>query len=426
MTVFNSTSPASHVQWFRHAAPYIRSHRGKCFVVVFNVDILHGDFRQDFVHDVALLSSLGVHLVLIQDFGGRVPSSFDDAAFAKVQADISSALVEFQSLLSMGLAHSPLAGAQLRVVSGNYVTARPLGVVDGVEQAHVGRVRRVDVDGLKAQFVVPEHVVVLPSLGFSPTGSVFYVPASHLAAQVAVALEADKLLCLTGDVWVGDGSLVVPGDLSLAECQAFVGNEVLSGELRSYLGAAAEACELFDLRVHVLDYREPECLLAELFTSQGAGTLVSRDGYSLLRAACLDDVGGILALTSPLEEQGVLVARTREYLESAIGDFFVIELDGLVVGCAALHCFEESHSAEVACFVIHPDFQKCHWGAKLLAFVEARAASLKVSRLVLLTTQAHDWFLQHGFEVAEFSDLPMARQALYNVQRGSKILCKGL
>jgi len=439
------------VDWFRHSTPYIHAHRGRTFVVSFGGEALtdDSDAAAGLIHDLALLSGLGVRLVVVpgarpqveqrltaqgarlEDSAGRRVT--DAAAMACVRDAVGSVRLELEALFSMGLANSPMAGLRLQVASGNFVTARPLGIRDGVDYQHTGEVRRIDAGAIRARLDDGALVVVSP-LGVSPTGEPFNLYAEDVAVAVAQALQADKLIVLHEGDELRDRHHHRLGELTLEQAlECLSPNSAPSADrgqtqspLAPQLQRAVEACRGGVPRVHLLPRRVDGALLGELFTRDGVGTLITPRPFEQLRTARVDDIGGILALTAPLERDGTLVARTRERLETEIGDYTVMEREGTVVACAALHPLPDSDLAELACLVVHPDYQNGHRGTRLLASLEQKARAAGCDRLCVLTTRTAHWFQEHGFQPAKVDQLPVARQAFYNLARGSRVLVKDL
>lgn len=433
---------AAFVNWFRHSAPYIKAHRGRTFVIAFGGEFVADARFAHFLHDAALLNTLGVRLVLVHGARPQIEGLLrergiksryhqglrvtDAAALACVKQAAGSVRVEIEALLSTGIANSPMAGASIRVVSGNFVTARPLGVRNGVDFEHTGEVRRVDAQALKR--VLDDNAVVLLSpLGYSPTGEVFNLSAEDVATAVAVELRADKLLCLAESIGLADEHKHLIRQLTLSEAQKLLsGKRALDAGVKRYLGCAVQACQNGVRRAHLISRRTDGALLLELFTRDGVGTLIAGDVYEDMRAATIDDVAGILELIAPLEEDGVLVRRSRERLETEIGHFTVMERDGMVIGCAALYPYPKEGVGELAGLAVHPDYRDAGRGEALLGEIERRAKQGKIKRLFVLTTHTPHWFQERAFKAGSIKDLPVARQALYNYQRNSKVFIKKL
>lgn len=430
------------VSWFRASSPYIHAFRGRTFVVTFGGESVDDESFPHLVHDIALLSGLGIRLILVHGARPQIERRLKAAkvkphyvkglrvtateAMPSVMEAVGAVRVQVEALLSMGLANSPMAGARIRVASGNFVTAKPVGVRDGIDYGLTGDVRRVDSEAIK-QRLDGGAIVLISPLGYSPTGEVFNLTALEVATAVAGALHADKLLCLTETTGVKDGRKKLVRQISMAEAAAMLdGRARLNAEDRIHLEAAFTACQNKVRRVHLIDRHVDGGLLLELFTRDGIGTLISADVYEGTRQATIEDVGGILELIKPLEEDGILVRRSREQLELEIGRYNVIDRDGTIIGCAAFFPFAEERTGELACLAVHPDYQKGGRGDALLQYTEAQAKQIGLTSIFVLTTRAIQWFQERGFAVKDKSHLPGKRQALYNMQRNSKVLVKQL
>lgn len=434
-------NPEAFVRFFRAASPYIHAHRGRTFVVVFGGEAVADPAFPAQVQDLALLASLGVRLVLVHGSRPQVDDLLrargvavryhggvritTPEALACVKEAAGRVRVEVEALLSMGLANSPMAGARVRVQSGNFVTARPLGVRDGTDFGHTGQVRRIDGNAI-ARVLDQGAVALVSHVGYSPTGEVFNLTAAEVASATAVALGADKLLCLLDPPGLADADGRPVRELDLPEAEAFLTHSRLPEAAGAALAGCVTAVVGGVRRAHLLDRTVDGVLLKELFTRDGVGTLVTADRFESTRPATIDDVGGILALIEPLEAAGVLVPRPRERLETEIGGFTVMDRDGTVIACAALRPFPQEQVAELACLAVHPDYAKHGRGDSLLSQVERQAAQQGVRRLFVLTTQTAHWFQERGFVPARAADLPVRRQAMINDQRGAKVYIKDL
>ena len=329
-------------------------------------------------------------------------------------------------MLSMGLPNSPMAGSEIRVASGNFVSARPRGVVDGVDMLYTGEVRKVDASAIRARLDDNERVLIAPR-GDSPTGEIFNVTLEDVAAECAIALGADKLIFLTDDAGVSDHEGKLLRELTVSDAQALFDIATKTGAAVShYLPFAIKACRGGAARVHLVDRNVDGSMLLELFTHEGVGSMISQDPLERLREATIEDVGAILQLIEPLETQGVLAKRSRELLEIEIDRFMVLEHDRLIVGCAALYPFQEERAGELACLAVRPEFRDAGAGEILLRAIEKRALKFNLKKLFLLTTVASHWFIEHGFASAPLSILPARKAALYNYQRNSRVLEKKL
>lgn len=438
-----TAASSPNIAWFRNAAPYINAHRGRTFVIGVGGEAVADAGRLPaLVHDLALLASLGVRLVLVHGARPQIEQRLraegrelhyvnglrvtDAPALRAVVAAAASVRVELEARLSMGAANTPMSGVRLSVASGNHVVAKPLGIRDGVDYLHTGEVRRVDTAAVCAQLELGQ-IVLLSPLGYSPTGEVFNLSATEIATATACALRADKLIFLEESGPVRDARRRVLRQIGLAEAQALLqGRRRLTEESRVHLQGAVDACLNGVRRVHLVERRVDGALLHELYTRDGIGTLISAGGYEDLRAATIDDVGGILALIAPMETDGTLVRRSREQLELEVNHFSVRERDGMVIACAALYGYPHEGLGELACLAVATDYRHQGHGDELLAHIEQRAREQGLRCLFVLTTRTAHWFRERGFVAGDIADLPLAKRSLYNYQRNSRVFFKAV
>ena len=433
------------VEWFRRAAPYINAHRNRTFIVEIDGESIGDPQLHGIVHDLALMRSLGIDLVVVHGawpwverriealgleprYAGGVRIT-DAAVLDAAKEAIGAAQVQLEALLSMGVANSPMAGAKIRVASGNFITARPIGIRDGVDYEHTGEVRRIDVEAIRQRLSDGAIVLVSP-LGYSPTGEVFSLRAEDVAAAIATEMRAAKLVFLFDGPGVVDRSGALVRELTLEEASALACDRPRGGGggdgLGNRLRRSIHACRNGVSRVHIIDRRIEGALLLELFSRDGVGTMVNADAYDSIRRAAIDDIGGILELIRPLEESGALVRRSREKLETEIAYFNVVERDGAIVACAAMYPYPEEGLAELACLAVDDAYRGGQFGERLLDLAERDAQAAGADRLFVLTTHAAHWFRERGFIEADHSILPGERQALYNLQRRSRVLVRAL
>ena len=444
------------VHWFRSAAPYIHAFGGKTFVIAFGGEVVN---EQQFIalsHDLNLLASLEVRLVLVHGARPQIEQRLkrakltptlhnglrvtDDAAMEIVKEANGAVRVEIEALLSMSIANSPMAGADIRVASGNFVTAKPIGVIDGVDLQHTGEVRKIDANGIQRRLNDGEMVLLSP-LGYSPTGEAFNLSLEDVAVSTSIALDADKLIFLMDS----QGVYNVRGEL-LREMTAKKAKNLLrnvqesidtnidpihfSDDVDYYLPAAVRACEHGVSRTHLISRLIDGAIIQELFTHNGIGTMVTELPLEIMRQANILDVGGILKLIEPLENEGILVRRGREHIEMEINHFYVMEHDNRAIGCAALYPFglnvKEEKMAEFACLAIDPQYRGGGRGDKLFNFCQAQAKERGFTHLFCLTTRTEHWFLERGFKEEAIERLPEEKQKLYNFQRKSKVFIKPL
>ncbi|MCB5186223.1 amino-acid N-acetyltransferase [Methylobacillus gramineus] len=441
----NLHQPQEFVRWFRSAAPYIHAFGGRTFVIAFGGEVVDDGQFVTLSHDLNLLASLEVRLVLVHGSRPQIETRLkraklktrlvnglrvtDDEAMEAVKEANGSVRVEIESLLSMGLINSPMAGADIRVASGNFVTAKPLGVIEGVDLQHTGEVRKVDAIGIQKRLDDGELVLLSP-LGYSPTGEVFNLTLEDVATSAAIALDADKLIFLMDSSGVHNirGELLreMTADKAknlLRHTEVNGGQNITEDELY-YLPAAVRACDQGVARTHLISRHTDGAILQELFTHDGIGTMVTEASLEAMRKADIGDVGGILQLIEPLENEGILVRRGRERLEMEIDRFHVMEHDGKIIGCAALYPFPAEKTAELACMAIHASFRRGGRGDRLLSYCEEQASELGLQSVFVLTTRTEHWFLERGFTETDVEKLPGEKQKFYNLQRRSKVFSK--
>ena len=446
-TVFNFT----FVPWFRSVAPYIHMHRGKTFVVAISGEAIAAGKLPSLVQDLAMIQSMGVKVVLVHGFRpqvneqlkakGHVPQYShgmritNSVALDCAQEAAGQLRYEIEAAFSQGLPNTPMAGATVRVISGNFITAKPVGIVDGVDFQHSGMVRKVDVSGI-SQILNLDAMVLLSPFGFSPTGEAFNLTMEEVATSVAIALHADKLIFVTEVPGIRvrphepeseDNPIDTEMPLDVAE--ALLAKEPSATQptdIGFYLQHCVKACKAGVERSHILPFAVDGVLLLEIYVHDGIGTMVVDERLESLREATSDDLGGVLQLIEPFEQDGTLVRRERTEMERDIGNYSVIEHDGVIFGCAALYAYPEKRTGEMAALTVSPSSQGQGDGEKILRRIEQRARAQGLDSIFVLTTRTMHWFLKRGFVQSPIDWLPEARQRKYNVDRKSVVLVKKL
>jgi amino-acid N-acetyltransferase len=430
----------------RGSAPYVHAHNGRVFVIAFGGEAAERPDFDPLIHDIALLHSLGVKLVLVHGARPQVDSELalrdigsdyvdnlrvtDGPTLDCVMAAVGRLRMKIEARLSTSLASTPMGGARLKVASGNWITGKPVGVRQGVDMQYTGDVRRVDVAAINANLEA-DRICLLSPIGYSPTGEIFNLRAEDVATAVAAALAADKLIFLVPSdpaQWPLADKAGDAGQMSVADAETMLRDPAeLSPEDRGCLVSVTTAARAGVKRVHLIFMGRDGALLRDLYTRDGSGLLFyADDEYESVRDATIDDVGGILSLIQPLEEAGVLVPRPREQLEQEIGGFSVMIRDGMVIACAALFPFADEHAGELSCIAVHPDYRGSGRAATLLTRLEAEARKGGLRRLFSLTTHTPHWFVERGFAPGKIEDLPVQKQRFYNYQRNSLVLVKSL
>ena len=429
------------VDGLRHSVPYINAHQGKTFVILLTGAVLKSNNYASIISDIGLLHSLGIKLVIVNGARNQIDESLKnhniqpkyhkntritDASTLEIVKQVTGLLqLNITASLSMSLNNTPLQGAHINVVSGNFVIAQPLGVDDGVDYCHTGKIRRINNEAIDQQ-LDRGSIVLLGPVGVSVTGESFNLSSEDVAAEVAIRIKADKLISFCAEQGVLDAQKHVITDLFPVDADNYVNHKEQTGQYLSsearFLRAASKACRNGVRRSHLVSYLVDGSILQELFSRDGIGTQVSMEHSEQIRLATINDIGGILELIRPLEEQGILVKRSREQLEIEIDKFTIIERDHMTIGCAALYPYPEEKMGEMACLAIHPQYRNSSRGDLLLEKIAESANNLGLEKIFVLTTRSIHWFREKGFNPAEVDDLPIKKKQLYNYQRNSKIL----
>ena len=435
-----TTPNQQYVDWFRQSSPYIHKHRGRTFVILISGETIEHSGFAHLIHDIALLNSLGVRLVLVHGARPQIENHIKACGLKSefeqgwritntdilpcVEQSVGQVRVNIETKLSMGLVNTPMSGASLQVISGNFVTARPYGVRNGIDFGHTGNVRRVNCEAIQQQLQL-NNVVLMSPIAYSPTGEAFNCRAEDIATATATALNADKLIFMMDAEGVTNKTGKIIHQLNLLEAEQLLQTNNNDELTQLHLSSAVNACKHGVRRAHLVSHHVDGALLVELYTRDGTGTLVTTENYEDIRLADIDDVGGILELIEPLENEGVLTHRSRDQLELEINQFTVIERDGMIIACAALYPYEED-TAELACVAVHDDYQKQGRAEKLLHHLQTQCTNKGIEKLFILTTQTSHWFQEHGFTEDDLESISVERKDMYNNQRNSKVFSKNL
>ncbi|PJG85282.1 amino-acid N-acetyltransferase [Conservatibacter flavescens] len=429
------------VQWFRQSTPYVNAHRGKTFVIMLDGDTIASPNFINIINDISLLHSLGIKLIIV--FGARYQINdllqlhniepiyhknirvTDLRTLELAKQAVGSLQYDINARLSLRLPHTPV----INVVSSNFILAQPIGVDDGVDYMLSGKIRRVNIESIQQQ-LAQNAIVLISPIAASVTGETFNLPFEEIATHVAIKLKAEKLIGFCSEQGILDQNQDVIPDLLPQEASLHLATLIKSGQYHSsqarFLQAAIEVCRSGVKRAHLLSYQEDGALLQELFSRDGIGTQLSMESSETVRTATEQDIPGLLELIYPLEQQGILVKRSREQLEMEINNYTIIERDGIIIACAALNIYADENMAEMACVAVHPDYRNSSRGDILLEAIQKRARQQGVEKLFVLTTRTVHWFQERGFQLAQVEDLPAQKKVHYNYQRRSKILIQSL
>lgn len=423
---------SNRIDFFREAAPYIHLHRGKTFVIAFSGEVIEDDTFSQLIQDIAILSALGAQIVLVHGARPQVNRQLeaihhkiqvvddmrvtDDLTLKIAKESIGALRIEIENQLSHALNMPPVINDSLGVLSGNFITAKPYGIHSGTDYQFTGTVRKINTP-LITQLLETGNIVLLSSLGFSPSGEAFNLRYEDVASFTAKSLHADKL------IFIHNNKATPATDIELQHIDQFIDSHPEQNRLLNHIKVAMKKGVQ---RVHLISSKTPDGVFLELYTRDGIGTMFNASLYENIRQAKIDDVSGIIELIKPLEDRGALIKRSREQLELEIDNFSIIERDGKIIGCAALYVINKTKTGELACLAVHQDYKGGERGDRLLKRISEEAKKLKLKQLLVLTTQSIDWFKERGFKLSKVNDLPEQKKALYNFQRKSKILIKDI
>ena len=420
---------AERINWFRSAAGYIDAHKGKTFVVSLCDGAISSENLEKIVSDCILLNTLGVRLVIVfngdqriqnkllsewAEFKGKRITRFSQIAL--LSEVIGSIRNELEATFMSHSFHLPGGKKEILLTSGNFVKAKPLGIIDGVDFESSGEVRKINALAINRQLDT-NAILLIPPIGFAPGGELFYLDSDEVACKIACAVSADKLLYLSEAPGLLDQENRIISEVDLGREK----EEITEQNLYQF---CEEACNNGVNRCHIISHKIDGAIIQELFTHHGSGTQLTGISSEKVRSALQEDVTAILDLVKPSEREGALISRTKESIETKLSNFFVIERDGFLVACAALHIYGEV--GEVACMVTHPDYRNMEKGDKLLDLIEEKAIASGLKSLFVLTTRSAHWFKERDFLSIDFDELPKEKKEEYDLKRSSIILKKDL
>jgi len=414
---------------------YIPQFREKTFVLAIDGAIVTDENFATLLLDVAVLRSLNIRVVLVHGASAQIKNLADEQKISASNLDgtgITDATTLQLSLNAANrLTHEILEGLSandLRAVCPNVIIAHPLGIIGGVDHQFTGKVEKVDVEMLQT-LLTQGMIPVIPPLGFDGDGKTYRVNSDGVAVAVADALKATKLIFITA----ADGILVqgrLIRQMLVADLESVIAMQKndIAPELLSKALHAVTACKAGIPRVHVINGKVDEGLLAEVFSNEGIGTLIYANEYQQIRRALKKDVRAIQLLTKAAVESAELMKRTRPMIEKNLADYFIFEIDKNPVACVALHVYPEQKKGELACLYVNPLHENRGIGRKLIQFIENKAKEMNLDELLTLSTQAFTYFQSKGgFAEGTPDDLPPARREKYDQSgRNSKVLVKKL
>jgi amino-acid N-acetyltransferase len=414
---------------------YIPQFRDKTFILAVDGAIVTDENFATLLLDVAVLRSLNIRVVLVHGASAQIKALGEEQKIQPSNLDGSgitdAGTLQLALTAANRLTHEILEGLSandLRAASTNVIIAHPMGILQGVDHLFTGKVERVDaalLQTLLAQDVVP----VIPPLGFDGDGKTYRVNSDGVAVAVAEALKAIKLIFITAQDGLRYNNQLIR-QMLVSELQNLLqqNSAGFAPEILSKAQHAALACKAGVPRVHIINGRVDEGLLAEVFSNDGIGTLVYANEYQQIRSARKKDVRAIQMLTKAAVEAEELVKRSKTAIEKNLGDYFIFEIDKNPVACVALHVYPEQKKGELACLYVNSSHENQGIGRKLIQFIENKARETGLNELLTLSTQAFTYFQSKGGFIEGTPDnLPPPRREKYEQSgRNSKILVKKL
>ena len=430
------------VSWFRQAVPYINIHKDKTFIISLSSEATLHKNIETIIHDIALLNSLGARIIIIHGISSHLQKKIEtnnlDNIFVNeirisdkkiIKAAIECASIvrsELETQLSTSLKNTALYKNKIKIASANVITAKPLGVINGVDMLFTGTVRKIETESI-TRLLDLGNIVLLSPLGLSPSGETFNIPHEEVSSQIAISLKANKLIYFTDQngLFTKDNKLI--REASIETAQEIIIN-YSKQSFKKFVKASINAVNAGVPRVHLMSYEHDGALLQELYTIDGIGTLILKNDFERIREANKNDISSISEMISPLENEGILVKRNHENLLNELSFFSVVERENIITAVGALYIYQDKNCkiGEIACLTTHQNYRNKNQGKKLLSYLEKKAKSSSLNLIFILTTQTADWFIDQVYNQGNIDDLPLEKKSLYNYQRNSKIFIKKL
>ena len=445
----NQDSINPFIKNFRLSAKFINQFNKKTFVIAVGGEVVDDNQFQSIAYDINLLHSLNINIVLVHGIRPQIEQKIKKGnrssklirnhrvtgrkELDQIMEINGKVKTEIEAMLSSRPPDSPMSESDITLSSGNFITAKPIGVIDGVDMEFTGQIRKVNGKAITDKLINQEIVIISP-LGFSPIGEIFNLPYEQTAAFIAQSIKAEKLIYYvsTNGILNIEGKLIPELTTNKAEKLIEHIENKSSPEQAphiSYTDFNILKSSLFAIKnkiekVHLINRHIDGSIIQEIYTDKGAGTILTEYPLEDIRQARFSDITHILNLIEPLSEQGVLIKRIAGHIRDDINSFYVIEHDHNIIGTAAL--YEYNQMIEIACFVIHPNYQRLGYGEKLLKFCEKKIQEMGIKSIFALTTQSEHWFIEKGFNQSDKKFMPNGRNKIYDIQRNSKFLTKNL
>ena len=441
----DATAQSSFIQNFRLSAKYINLFNQNIFVIALSGYVFNEDQFEKIAQDINILHSLKIKVILV--YGARpqvesilVKNKIPVRLVKNMRVTSSAALKHvievngaIRNKIEATLSTIKSVSEGMRLSSGNFLTAMPVGIIDGIDMESTGKIRGVDVEAIKNKLNHHEIVIVSP-IGYSPIGQIFNLSYEQTAANIAVAINADKLIYyVDANGILNERGELIP-ELTSEKAHKLISHieekpspesaQNLSYDDFNILKSSVFAIKNKIKKVHLINRNIDGSLIEELFTEKGSGTILTEFALENFRKATEGDLKDIYRILFPLEKRKIFIERDLTQIKGMINQFYVLEHDKKFVGCVSLNSFKES--LELASFSIESKYQRLGFGKKLLKFCELEAKKLKYDEIFILTTQSEHWFAENGFKEKSKELMPTFKKKTYQSERNSKYLTKKL
>ena len=441
----DATAQSSFIQNFRLSAKYINLFNQNIFVIALSGYVFNEDQFEKIAQDINILHSLKIKVILV--YGARpqvesilVKNKIPVRLVKNMRVTSSAALKHvievngaIRNKIEATLSTIKSVSEGMRLSSGNFLTAMPVGIIDGIDMESTGKIRGVDVEAIKNKLNHHEIVIVSP-IGYSPIGQIFNLSYEQTAANIAAAINADKLIYyVDANGILNERGELIP-ELTSEKAHKLISHieekpspesaQNLSYDDFNILKSSVFAIKNKIKKVHLINRHIDGSLIEELFTEKGSGTILTEFSLESFRKATEGDIKNIYRILFPLKKRKILIGRDLTQIKGMINQFYVLEHDKKFVGCVSLNSFKES--LELASFSIEPKYQRLGFGKKLLKLCELEAKKLKYDEIFILTTQSEHWFAENGFKEKSKELMPTFKKKTYQSERNSKYLTKKL
>ncbi|MBF9018728.1 MULTISPECIES: amino-acid N-acetyltransferase [unclassified Oceanispirochaeta] len=426
-----------HVDLIREVFSYNRRFKDSLFVIKIDSSIIDHPYFSILVRDLSLLHQNGIRFVIIpgahdriNEILGQYNISYESRGGIRISSDEAINFIKMAAFDVSNKVMTQLSGYDIPSVIGNWVRARALGVIDGVDYQNTGKVDKIKTDSIQT-LLKEGHIPIFPCIGWNAKGDPYNVSSDELAKVIAVEMGASKLFFITADTVLSSENCNVPSEMILTEDGRI--SKLSLGQTQQLLEAnpdnplmirvesAFQACEQGVNRVHIIDGKSDGAVLKEIFSNLGIGTMIHNNTYERIRKMESKDISSVLSLMKPFIDKGILISRSRQDLTEMKKDFVVYSMDGIIHGCGALHRYSDD-LAEIAALAVDRKFVHLKIGGKIVSYLLEQAQNKGLKRVFVLTTQTSDWFQNLGFETADVEDLPEEKRSQYNKDRNSRVL----